>query len=161
MKQNSHFVFTSPVLAAILIWIGVWYPGSGITLPMNSSDQTYPLFNELRSHLEDVPGATAYRYNAADSAGHSMDTAKIIADPAGGYLAVYHTNTGSYFQVSLATSSDLVHWQYTVRPHSALRWRPPAPESIAPASPQLEPLGVTLRPSSPNSISGVGTTNGG
>ena len=49
----------------------------------------------------------------------------------------------------------------TVRPHSALRWRPPAPESIFPASPRLESLSGTLFPSSPNSISEVGTTNGG
>jgi hypothetical protein len=112
MKHPSFFVFTSPVLAAVLIWVGVWYPGSGITLRMNSSDRTFPQFNQLMTYLEDVPGATASRYNATDSAGQSMDTAKIIADPAGGYLAVYHTNVGAYFQVSLATSSDLLHWQY-------------------------------------------------
>ncbi len=112
MKRHSHFIFTSPVLAALLIWVGVWQQGYGIFLPMISSFSANPHFTELINDLEDVPGAMAYRYNATDSAGHSMDTAKIIADPAGGYLAIYHTNMGSFFQVSLATSNDLIHWQY-------------------------------------------------
>lgn len=49
----------------------------------------------------------------------------------------------------------------TVRPHSALRWRPPAPECFTPASPTLEDPFGKLGISSPNSISEVGTTNGG
>jgi len=49
----------------------------------------------------------------------------------------------------------------TVRPHSALRWRPPAPEAFAPADPPLQDPFGKLGISSPNSISGVGTTNGG
>jgi len=71
-----------------------------------------PISDELAGWIEDVPGATAYRYHVVDSAGHSMDTAKIIADAAGGYLAVYHTDTGSYFEVHLATSTDLMNWTY-------------------------------------------------
>lgn len=71
-----------------------------------------PISDELAGLIEDVPGAAAYRYNAVDDAGHTMDTAKIIADPAGGYLAVYHTYTGSYFEVHLATSTDLLNWTY-------------------------------------------------
>ena len=35
---------------------------------------------ELKQLIEDVPGAEAYCYHATDSAGHGMDTAKIIAD---------------------------------------------------------------------------------
>jgi hypothetical protein len=67
---------------------------------------------ELHRLIEDVPGADAYRYGARDSAGRSMDTAKIVADPAGGYLAVYHTYLADVPHVSLATSTDLLTWTF-------------------------------------------------
>jgi hypothetical protein len=38
-----------------------------------------------------VRAATAFRYDAHDSLGNRMDTAKVIASPTGGYLAVYHS----------------------------------------------------------------------
>jgi len=37
-----------------------------------------------------------------------MDTVKIITNPAGGYLGVYHTGT----RVNLATSTDLLTWVF-------------------------------------------------
>jgi hypothetical protein len=67
---------------------------------------------QLRGYVENVPQANARRYGARDSAGRSMDTAKIIADPAGGYLAVYHTLISGSFHVSVATSSDLMSWRF-------------------------------------------------
>lgn len=66
----------------------------------------------LVAAVEDVPAATAVRYGVRDSAGHTMDTAKIIAAPAGGYLAVYHFSRGERFAVALARSTDLLHWTY-------------------------------------------------
>jgi hypothetical protein len=42
-----------------------------------------------------------------------MDVLDPIADPAGGYLGVYHTAFGPYpweFRISLAQSSDLINW---------------------------------------------------
>jgi hypothetical protein len=41
-----------------------------------------------------------------------MDTAKLIQDPAGGYLAVYHTYLSGTPRVSVATSSDLINWTF-------------------------------------------------
>lgn len=67
---------------------------------------------ELHGMLQSVAGADAHRYNAMDSAGRSMDTAKIIADPSGGYLAVYHTYIDNIFRVSVASSVDLIHWTF-------------------------------------------------
>ncbi len=112
MKQHRTIFVTGQLLAALILWVGIWHPGGGFTLPMANKFSLYPLFNELKTVLEDVPAATASRYDAKDSAGHTMDTAKIIADPAGGYMAIYHTDAGPYFQVHLATSTDLMHWQY-------------------------------------------------
>jgi hypothetical protein len=80
-------------------------PSNPTLIPMATS-------TELIHIIENVPDATAYRYGATDSAGHVMDTAKIIADPAGGYLAVYHALAGSFFQTHLATSTDLINWTY-------------------------------------------------
>ena len=44
---------------------------------------------------------TGHRYAVTDSAGNTMDTVKIITNPAGGYLGVYHTGS----RVNLATST--------------------------------------------------------
>lgn len=67
---------------------------------------------ELRGMIENVTQADARRYQAADSAGHTMDTAKIIQDATGQYLAVYHTGIGGSPHVSVATSADLVNWTW-------------------------------------------------
>ena len=66
----------------------------------------------LEADVDDVVGADGWRYAATDDAGHTMDTAKIIADPAGGYLAVYHTLVNGQFKVNLGTSSDVLHWHW-------------------------------------------------
>ncbi len=58
--------------------------------------------------LGDVRAATAYRYDATDSLGNRMDTAKVIASPAGGYLAVYHSGQVCH----LASSTDLMDWTH-------------------------------------------------
>ena len=68
-------------------------------MPTNLSIQTL---------LGDVVGSTAHRYALTDSAGNTMDTVKIITNPAGGYLGVYHTGT----RVNLATSTDLLTWVF-------------------------------------------------
>jgi hypothetical protein len=70
---------------------------------------------ELQSLIEDVTAATAYRYNATDDAGHTMDTAKIIWVPeAEAYAAVYHSGSDSdaALHVHLATSTDLMTWEW-------------------------------------------------
>ena len=68
-------------------------------MPTNLSIQTL---------IGDVVGATGHRYTVRDSAGNNMDTVKIIANPAGGYLGVYHTGDN----VNLATSADLLTWVF-------------------------------------------------
>jgi hypothetical protein len=62
----------------------------------------------LAGLVGDVRAATAYRYDARDSQGNRMDTAKVIASPAGGYLAVYHSGQTCH----LATSIDLMDWTH-------------------------------------------------
>src|SRR5215216_4804377 len=62
--------------------------------------------DRLAGLLGDVRAATAFRYDARDSLGNRMDTAKVIVSPAGGYLAVYHSGQTCH----LATSADLMQW---------------------------------------------------
>ena len=62
----------------------------------------------LAGLLGDVRAAGAFRYDARDSAGNRMDTAKVIGGPAGGYLAVYHSGEVCH----LATSDDLMEWTH-------------------------------------------------
>jgi len=62
----------------------------------------------IQTLLGDVVGSTGHRYAVRDSAGNTMDTLKIITNPAGGYLGVYHTGNA----VKLATSTDLMTWVF-------------------------------------------------
>ncbi len=69
--------------------------------------------HEFEGWVQNVTTSDAHEYNATDSAGNPMDTAKIIADPAGGYMAIYHTEEANgTFIVYLATSTDLMHWTH-------------------------------------------------
>lgn len=70
---------------------------------------------QLQDLIEDVPcaGSGSVSYGTTDNLGESMDVLDPIADPAGGYLAVFHTQFGPdawQFRISLAQSSDLIHW---------------------------------------------------
>ncbi|HET8586317.1 MAG TPA: hypothetical protein VFM74_00430 [Candidatus Limnocylindria bacterium] len=64
----------------------------------------------LAAAISNVTAADGYRYQLHDSDGATMDTLKVIASPAGGYLGVYHSGGPDRFSVKLATSSDLLTW---------------------------------------------------
>jgi hypothetical protein len=69
----------------------------------------------LRGTIEDVTSANGYRYGLHDDAGHSMDSLKVIENPRGGYLGVYHSaDAAGVFHAQLATSTDIVHWNFRV-----------------------------------------------
>ena len=101
------------------IWLGVG--GSAIavvavlaalvTAGANGAPQS---ITALRKAIENVAGADGKRYNARDDTGRVMDTAKIIQDSAGSYLAVYHSlnQAEGRFHVSVATSTDLLNWTF-------------------------------------------------
>lgn len=62
------------------------------------------------------PGADYYDYTVLDSGGATMDTLHVIDDGAGAYVGVYHiAQTPPFFDVWLATSTDLVTWTRTVK----------------------------------------------
>jgi Bacterial Ig domain len=67
---------------------------------------------ELVGLLQDVTGADGRSYRTRDNQGMGMDTAKVVADGPGSYLAVYHTLLPNGFHVRLATSTDLLQWTY-------------------------------------------------
>lgn len=67
-----------------------------------------PASISIQALIGDVTGSTAHRYALKDSVGNTMDTVKIIANPGGGYLSVYHTGDS----VKLATSNDLLTWTF-------------------------------------------------
>jgi hypothetical protein len=69
------------------------------------------MHRELLRLIEDVAAATA-RYHTVDDRGHSMDTLKVVENPAGGYLGVYHSVAGDGFAAHLATSADLLTWTH-------------------------------------------------
>jgi hypothetical protein len=62
--------------------------------------------------IEGVTHATAVRYGARDDQGTSLDTLKVISNPEGGYLGVYHGQRQGVFVVQLARSADLLTWKH-------------------------------------------------
>jgi calcineurin-like phosphoesterase family protein len=67
---------------------------------------------QLQTIVADVPGSSGYRYGVHDSAGNSMDGLKIVKSPLGGYVGVYHTLAAGRYAVKVASSSDLLTWQF-------------------------------------------------
>jgi hypothetical protein len=68
--------------------------------------------------LEDVTSARAYRYDSKDDQFQRLDGLKVIENPGGGYLGVYHSHIynpsigENEFQLRLASSNDLMNWTY-------------------------------------------------
>jgi Big-like domain-containing protein len=69
----------------------------------------------LISSLQDVGASDGHRYGTADHTGAGMDGIKVIPHPQGGYLGVYHHLENNQFHVRVATSSDLLTWDFTAR----------------------------------------------
>jgi hypothetical protein len=54
-----------------------------------------------------------YCFDTKDNLGHGMDCAKIIDNPNGGYIAVYHhVDSQGIFYVYIAKSTNLLDWTY-------------------------------------------------
>src|ERR1700737_3016521 len=111
-QAPDHFVrprrrLLIPFLLASIVFLEVLTTSRPVHAQTGSSKMA------LIALIQDVQGATAYRYGVHDSDGRTMDTVKIIPSPAGGYLAVYHyLSVGdNSFHVRVATSSDLLKWR--------------------------------------------------
>jgi len=98
-----------PLLLASIISLEVFTTSRPVYAQAGSSKAA------LVALIQDVKGATAARFGVHDSDGRTMDTVKIIPNPAGGYLAVYHYLSigDNSFHVRVATSSDLLNWTAT------------------------------------------------
>jgi hypothetical protein len=66
---------------------------------------------ELMNLVQDVRSASGYRYGARDDRGDSMDGLKILNNPAGGYVGVYHITVAGQRHVRVGTSTDLLNWK--------------------------------------------------
>ncbi len=97
------------LLGLVVLYIVI--PSSGVWGWNHLNTDSFPE-TDLLSIVQDVRAADGYRYDAKDSAGNRMDTLKIIDNPEGGYLGVYHSPDSVDFTVHVATSNDLIHWQY-------------------------------------------------
>jgi hypothetical protein len=71
----------------------------------------------LEQLIEQVPCPSSGRvsFDTADDLGNPMGVLDPLADPAGGYLGVYHTAVGPTddalaYRVLLGRSTDLIHW---------------------------------------------------
>lgn len=109
IEKPGRFSFSKIWTVAVLIVL------SFRCAPASASQPSDTMRSQLESYVENVTSADASVYNAKDNIGNGMDCAKIIQDPNGGYIALYHVaHTGTLFSVDLATSTDLIHWTYQV-----------------------------------------------
>src|SRR5205807_242962 len=67
--------------------------------------------SELGTLVQDVQAASGYRYGARDDRGNSLDALKIINNPDGGYIGVYHVLFDGVYYVKVGTSGDLLNWK--------------------------------------------------
>jgi hypothetical protein len=104
VRRGSRPVVTAAVIALVLTVFGT----------ASSSWAISPAEADLREAIENVTTADGKRYNARDDTGRVMDTAKIIQDYTGQYLAVYHylNQAEARFHVAVATSTDLLDWTF-------------------------------------------------
>src|SRR5262245_4376105 len=78
----------------------------------NAGAPSDPARAALKALIEDVTTANGRKYDSKDNVGHNMDCAKIIANPSGGFIAVYHTYVNGEAKVNLASSTDLLNWTW-------------------------------------------------
>ena len=71
---------------------------------LSSSSDTSRL--KIHSLIDSVMNADFYNYDTKDNLNQSMDCAKIISNPNGGFIAVYHHYVNSIPQTFLATSIE-------------------------------------------------------
>jgi hypothetical protein len=113
-----------PLLGALALWPAQARADAAPTSPPacqtqgaagDAPTQAESAVAQLQNLIDDVPciGSGQVSYDTSDNLGDTMDVLDPIADPAGGYLGVYHTEFGPYaweFKISLAYSPDLIHW---------------------------------------------------
>jgi hypothetical protein len=76
-----------------------------------SDDPSGSARRQLVSIVQGVTLATRVQYNARDTAGHALDTMKIIERGGGGYISAFHSSDGAgSFSVRFASSTNLLTW---------------------------------------------------
>jgi hypothetical protein len=109
-----------PVGSDSLLWTIVGVVLIAVTTACSSDGAATPgpigdVRGALLALVGDVTKSDGHRYSVTDDRGHELDTAKIIEIGPDQFAAVYHWWTEQRgFTVSLATSSDLLHWAWRV-----------------------------------------------
>jgi hypothetical protein len=100
LQPRARPAIVAALVLAVLAATSIWAQASAAT--------------DLRTAIESVSTADGKRYDAKDNTGRVMDTAKLIQDYTGEYLAVYHSlnHAEGRFHVSVATSTDLLNWTF-------------------------------------------------
>jgi hypothetical protein len=97
-------------LIAVLTAVGIVFTQNLQATYVPVAHTTSPA-QALTGIVEDVAAATGKRYQTRDNTGASMDGLKIVDNPRGGYLGVYHTTEAHRVHASrVATSPDMFTW---------------------------------------------------
>lgn len=110
-KALYVLILTAPLILSMATFFIQIHLANGVRDERSESDcSEFVAF--VKGLLEDVTTATDYCYDAKDNQGRGLDAIKIIENPEGGYLGIYHFKIGGIFQVRLGNSTDLLHWTY-------------------------------------------------
>lgn len=112
MKKFLTLTFTIALIVSLIFFLRIepLYVLDSYTKNSSFVDFLVKIFEDI-----DTLPSNQCRYNAKDDQGAGLDTIKIIANPQGGYLGVYHFPIGEsleYSQVRLACSADLLNWTF-------------------------------------------------
>jgi hypothetical protein len=81
-----------------------------ISIGVNAQTFSDTSRTKLHALIENVQLADARRYDTKDNLNQSMDCVKIVANPEGGFMGVYHHYVNGIAKVFIAKSSDFLNW---------------------------------------------------
>ncbi len=110
-RSKIQFVIVLIILVALIVLL---FSVKQIQNYFNKAVGNFPNANTqgLINTINSVPNSLGYKYSAKDDQGNGLDTLKIIENPSGGYLGVYHRYVNNAFRISLAKSTDLLNWTF-------------------------------------------------
>ena len=118
VRRQSRTRISLLFILGLILLVVIARPHGKVCEPGEAGSSSGRLGGYLTTALTVVPcpGTGRVVYNARDNFGGQMDALDPIDDPSGGYLGVYHTPVrpagggALVYNVSLAHSTDLIHW---------------------------------------------------
>src|SRR5258708_5525032 len=99
-RSKIQFVIVLIILVALIVLL---FSVKQIQNYFNKAVGNFPNANTqgLINTINSVPNSLGYKYSAKDDQGNGLDTLKIIENPSGVYLGIYHRYVNTALHISL------------------------------------------------------------